>query len=302
MNKILKGLLIVLGVLVGLILLAVIGIYFASESRLNQKYSAPAISLTVPTDAQSIERGKYLATRVSVCIECHGENLGGKVLVDDPALGRIVALNLTTGKNGEGSELSDDDLLRVLRYGVKPDGHSVLVMPSEDYTHLSDEDLVAIAAYVRSVPPVDSNLPESVLRPMGRALLAAGKLPILIAANIDFNAPHVATMTPAVSVEYGSYLADIAGCTGCHGPGLSGGLIPGAPPDFPAAANLTPSGELIGWSEEQFFTLIRTGTKPNGKPLNEVMPYKYYGQMSDDELKAIWMFIKSVPAREAGTR
>jgi hypothetical protein len=105
-----------------------------------------------------------------------------------------------------------------------------------------------------------------------------------------------------VDVVYGKYLADIAGCTGCHRPGLSGGPIPAAPPDFPEAANLTPSGELVGWTEEMFITTIRTGVKPSGTPLKEQMPSKYFALMSDDELKAIWMFLQSVPAKAAGTR
>lgn len=100
---------------------------------MKQTYTTPTPSITASTDAVLIERGRHLATTVSVCVDCHGENLGGQVFIDDPALGRIVALNLTKGKNGLGSELSDSDIARVLRYGVKPDGTSVKVMPADDY-------------------------------------------------------------------------------------------------------------------------------------------------------------------------
>jgi mono/diheme cytochrome c family protein len=302
MKRILKWIGIVLGVLVGLIVLAAIFVYLSSQAQLNKVYTAPEVNVIASTDPAVIERGRHLATAVSVCVDCHNADLGGKVLLDDPALGRISALNLTKGKNGKGNELSDADFGRVLRYGVLPNGLSVKVMPAEDYTHFSDEDLTAVISYVRSLPPVDSDLPPTEIRMMGRILMVMGQLPILIADRIDQALPHVASIEPGVSLEYGQYLANVAGCTGCHGPGLSGGPIPGAPPDFPPAANLTPSGELVGWSEADFLTLIRTGEKPSGTMLNETMPYKYYANMTDDELKAIWMFVKSVPAREAGTR
>ena len=302
MKRILKWIGIVLGVLVGLIVLAAIVVYVVSEIQVNKRFTAPEVSVTASTDPAVIERGRHLATAVSVCIDCHNSDLGGQVLIDDPALGRIVAVNLTKGKNGKGNEFSDADYARVLRYGVLPDGLSVKVMPAEDYTHFSDEDLTAVISYVRSLPPVDNDLPKTQLRMMGRILMVMGQLPVLIAPRIDQAMPHVASIEPGVNLEYGQYLANVAGCTGCHGPGLSGGPIPGAPPDFPNAANLTPSGELVGWDEEDFFNLIRTGTKPSGSKLAEEMPYKYYTNMTDDELKAIWMFVKSVPAREAGTR
>jgi mono/diheme cytochrome c family protein len=302
MKRFLKWLLIIIGILAGILLVAAIAIYFASEARINRTYQAPEVSLAIPSDEASLERGKHLVTSISVCIDCHGPDLGGKVFIDDPALGLIVAPNLTRGKNGLGNERSDADLLRVLRYGVKPNGQSVVVMPADDYTHLSDQDLAAVVAYVRSMPAVDSNLPEAIYRPMGRILTALDQLPVFIADRIDFNVEQPAQVEPAVDIQYGHYLANAAGCTGCHGPGLSGGAIPGAPPDFPQAANLTPGGELVGWSEGDFLTLIRTGMKPSGTLLKEQMPYKLYANMTDDELRAIWLFVKSVPAKPFGNR
>jgi mono/diheme cytochrome c family protein len=104
------------------------------------------------------------------------------------------------------------------------------------------------------------------------------------------------------TLEYGAYLANIAGCTGCHGPGLAGGQIPGAPPDFPQSANLTPSGEVGNWTEADFINTIRTGVNPDGRQLVSEMPWMTYRNMTDDELKALWAYIHSVPPKEAGTR
>jgi mono/diheme cytochrome c family protein len=275
--------------------------YFRSESMVAQTYAIPDIDITIPSDPAAIERGRYLAHSVSVCVDCHGANLEGGLVVDDPMLGRVAAPNLTTGPGGFGGELSDADIARVLRYGVLPNGQSAKIMPSEDYQHLTDDDLAAIIAYVRSVPPQTSNLPATQLGPLGRVLMSLGQLPILVAANID---PDLSprTVTPGVTPEYGSYLADIGGCTGCHGPGLSGGPVPGTPPDWPPAKNLTPSGELANWNEAEFIQTVRTGINPSGVAINPVMPWARYASMTDDDLKAIWAFLQSVPAKPAGTR
>ncbi|MCB9135832.1 MAG: c-type cytochrome [Anaerolineales bacterium] len=302
-HKILRFFGILLAILVGLAAVAAVFIYFRSEAVVHETYTTPPLPyLDISTDPAVLARGEHLATTVSVCTTCHGKNFGGGVVVDDPALGRIVAFNLTKGQNGLGNELSDEDLIRVLRYGVKPDGTTVRVMPSDDYSHLSDEDTAALIAYLRSMPPVDSSLPVTEFRPLGRMLLALGKLDILIAKRIDFANAGSPAMTEAVTPEYGHYLANIAGCTGCHGPGLSGGSIPGAPPDWPQALNLTPGGEIAGWTEADFIQTIRTGITPSGRQLRSEMPWNEYQNMSDTELMALWAFIHSVPAKEFGNR
>lgn len=302
MRKLLKWIGIVFGSLVALLLVVLGILYIRSNQILNKTYAPPEDPITIPTDTDAIAEGQYLVNNISVCIECHGPNFGGGVVVDDPALGRIVAPNLTMGSGGLGSELSEADFVRAIRYGVLPDGRSVRVMPAEDYTHLSDADLGAIIAYVRSLPPVDNaELPATELRPLGRILLATGQLDIMTAERIDFNMAR-SPINAAVSLEYGNYLANISGCTGCHGPGLSGGMIPGAPPDWPQAANLTPGGPVGSWTEADFIQTIRTGVDPSGHQLVDEMPWRSYRNMSDDELKALWLFIQSVPAKEAGNR
>ncbi|MBK8905388.1 MAG: cytochrome c [Anaerolineaceae bacterium] len=300
--NILKWAGIVLGSLVGVLVMAVGFLLTRSNQILNKTYSPPEDSVFIPTDAEAIAKGEYLVTNVSVCVECHGEDFGGGVVVDDPALGRIVAPNLTKGPGGFGNELSDADFVRVIRYGVLPDGRSLLVMPAEDYTHLSDADLGAIIAYVRSLPPVDStDLPPTELSTLARLLLGANQLDIMIAERIDDDMPRV-PVAAEVSLEYGRYLANISGCTGCHGPGLSGGPILGAPPDWPQAANLTPGGPVGTWSEADFIQTIRTGVDPSGHQLVDEMPWRNYRNMSDEELKALWLFIQSVEPKEAGNR
>lgn len=303
-RKIVRIIGIVLAVLAVLIGILAGYVYFRSESILNQTFNSPPVPVVkIPIDnPNAVARGGYLTSVVSACIDCHGPNFGGSVIIDDPALGRIVAPNLTTGQNGLGSQRTDEDLIRVLRYGVKHDGTSVKIMPADDYTHFDDADLGAVIAYIRNLPPVDSDLPVTEIRPVGRALLAFGQLDILIAPRINFAEAGSPPQTAAVTLEYGTYLANIAGCTGCHGPGLSGGPIPSAPPDWPPAMNLTPGGEVATWTEADFINTIRTGINPAGHELLIEMPWQTYRNMSDDELKAIWLFIQSVPAKEFGNR
>src|SRR6185503_9165667 len=200
---------------VGVVLvLAVAGVavYGISESRLNRTISAPTDAVTVPTDTTSIQRGQHLAAAVATCIDCHGPTLSGRVFVDDPALGRVTAPNLTRGRGGVGATFSDADFVRAIRYGVDPSGRPLLIMPADDYTHFSDADLGAIIAYVRSLPPVDNALPGNELRALGRVLFAAGQLPLQPADNIDHTAARPPAPPAGVTPQYGAYLAANAGC------------------------------------------------------------------------------------------
>jgi cytochrome c553 len=286
---------------VGLVVLASMGwasTWFISDSRLSQRLNIPIEAFVIPTDLPSLQRGQHLAGAVAGCSDCHGANLAGKVVVDDPLLMRITAPNLTRGHDGVGSALSDADLARAIRHGVDAEGHPLLLMP-DSYYAFSNEDLAAIVAYIRAVPPVDTALPATVVRPVGRALLALGQLPLLPATTAD-RLPR-STPRPAVSAEYGKYLADAAGCPGCHGPGLSGGPIPGAPPGAVPASNLTTTA-LGAWSEADFVRTMRSGIDPDGHRLTADMRWPVYAQMTDDELRSLWFFLQAIPARATGSR
>jgi mono/diheme cytochrome c family protein len=280
---------------------AAVGVNVVSDNKLNRTITVPEETVEVRTDTASIQRGQHLAAAVATCVDCHGPNLAGKVFVDDPALGRIAAPNLTRGQGGVGATFSDADFVRALRHGVDPSGRPLMIMPADDYTHFGDADLGAIIGYVRSLPAIDSSLPPNELRPLGRVLFATGQLPLHPADRIDHNAPRSPAPQPGPTPEYGKYLADNAGCPSCHGPGLSGGKIPQAPPDMVPARNITPAG-IGGWSEADFFKALRTGTRPDGSVINPFMPWPYYAQMTDDELRALWRFLQAVPPRETGTR
>lgn len=300
MRKVLR----VLGFLLAGLALVVVAlaayIYVASSMRLNRTYAVEVQPLAINTDVDTIERGKHLATAITKCAECHGENLGGAVFLDIPP-GRIVASNITSGRNGVAAQMTDEDWVRAIRYGIDTNGHALLVMPTEEFHVMDDADLAAVIAYMKSVPPVDSDLPPTEMRFLGRALMAFGQLNMLGTEHISLTPPPPAP--PAgVTIEYGRYLANIGGCVGCHGPGLSGGRVPGTPPELPPASNLTPSGQLQVWSEEDFFRAMREGMRPGDIPIHPFMPWKATRLMTDDEIRATLAYLRSVPPKESGTR
>ncbi len=301
MKKVLKWIGIVLGALIGLILLVALGLYIKGRTEFSRKYDVHVEAVTIPTDAASLARGQHLAT--ILCAECHQQDLGGKQdWFDGGPLGGANTPNLTTGKGGLGSQLTDADFVRVLRHGVKLDGTSVFIMPSQDFYYMSDADLGALIAYIRSVPPVDREATKSQLHFsfMGNVLYGAGMFGNLLRADRIDQTNRPAVPQPGVNAEYGQYLVNINGCRDCHGPQLAGGK-PGDP-NSSLAPNLTPGGELTAWSEADFIKTLRTGVTPSGTNMpDEFMPWKAKSQMIDDELKAVWAYLQSLPKLPTST-
>jgi mono/diheme cytochrome c family protein len=299
MRRMLKAIGYVAAGAVALLLVVAAAVYGFSEARYRKQYAVAGSTLAVSTDSATLARGEHLGTSFGGCADCHGENLAGRKVIDDPAIGRVYGPNLTRGKGGLGASLTDADIVRALRHGVGRNGRALKVMPSTDYVHLTESDLASLVAWVKTRPPVDSAQPPIRVGPVGRALFVAGKLPFLHAERIDHARPSAMTVTPAATVDYGRYVAAV-GCQGCHGPALAGGPIVGGAPDWPPAANLTPAGSLKGWTEDGFITFMRTGRRPDGSLVNEVMPIRLTKRMTDDELRALWMYLKTLPAVSTG--
>ncbi len=294
MKRLLKGLLVVVTGLVGILVLAALAGFLVSERRINKTYDIAVAPIEIPTDAASIEEGRRLSN-IRACSECHGRDFGGQVLLDDPMLGTLYTANLTAGEGSATRDFMVEDWVRAIRHGVGPEGRGLKVMPSNEFAVLSDEQLGQLIAYITSVPPVDRVWPESEVGPLGRALLLAGQLPILLPVEgIDHTVAAPGRIEPVASVEYGAYL--ITTCTGCHRPNLAGGPIPGAVPGEPQPANLTPAGNLANWTYEEFANTLRTGITPDGKVLDaSVMPWPMALELTDIELEAIWLYLSSLP-------
>ena len=293
MKKVFKWIGIVLGSLVGLVLVAGVAMYFVGDARLNKTYEFPSSNIIIPTDEASIAYGKHRAE--TLCQGCHGEDLGG--ITDWFAagpLGTIDSANLTSGAGGFGQEAtSDEDYVRAIRHGIDPNGKPIFMPAVVSTSFLSDEDLGAIIAYVKSVPPVDRETNGNQFKPLAKVMLVLGMLPPL-PVEVVSHETHVTAPERAVSVAYGGYLADTNDCRVCHGQQLNGGQYPDPTVNL-ITPNLTPGGEVGFWTEEQFIDTIRTGVTPGGHQMSDHMPWKDYRYMTDDELKAIFMYLHSLP-------
>lgn len=251
---------------------------------------------------QAIERGGHLVKSRYGCAECHGRDFSGGVMVDATPIGRIFGPNLTRGRGGVTSEYQATDWDRIVRHGVKPDGRPS-IMPSEDYELMSDQELSDVIVYLSSRPPVDNVVPPVSLGPLGRFLVATGRMPLSANAIASHYGAHPLLPPVAdVSLEFGRHLAGT--CTGCHGADLSGGKVPGGDPSWVPASNLTPASDgLADWSYDDFVAAMRQGRLPDGSevraPMTLILPYAQ--RMTDIEMQALWTYLTSVPARETGT-
>jgi mono/diheme cytochrome c family protein len=289
--------------LVGLVLLGVVTTVVGrsmGERKMMRSVAFPLPPLSVQADPSRIEQGRYLFNTRG-CAECHGSNGAGKVVVRDGGM-FIVAPNITAGANGVTAKYTTDDWVRTVRHGVKPDGHPVLMMPSEDYNRLTDEDMAALVSWLQQMPAVAGEKARIEVPVPVRVLYGFGVIKDA-AEKIDHQLPPSRPMPPDVSPTYGAYVANT--CIGCHGAQLSGGKIPGGPPTWPAAANLTPGkGSAMAKypTPELFIAMLRSGQRPDGTMISPVMPFGSLGKMNETELRALHAYLKTVPARDAGQR
>lgn len=286
-------------VLVVLVLAAFV--WARSSFLLHRTWHVDEAALTLPTVAAAIDNGRHLAITRG-CTDCHGKDMGGQVVMSASPIGQMAAPNLTGGKGGVVSAFTVSDWEHAIRHGLRPDGRGLLFMPSDEMSGLTNDDTAGLIAWLRQLPPVDRATQPTFVGPVGRALFVFGKLPLIAAGRIDQRAAHVARMTPAADASYGRYL--VQGCMGCHGSHLSGGAIPGMPPQTPKAANLTPDPVtgLGHWSKVDFYRALREGRRPDDSALNPFMPWQSIRMANDTELDALWAYLRSVPARTAGQR
>ena len=269
--KVLKWVGIVAGVLVALVVIGIGTLVLLGSSRLNKTYDIDVAAIPIPTDEASIERGRHVVATVTLCEGCHGDGFKGDIVIEEvPFLGMIVASNLTTGKGGKGGEYTDLDFVRAIRHGVGRDGKPLAIMPSDFYTKLGDADVGEIIAYVRSLPPVDNEVPGTTFGLLGKIYLQLEDT-FLPAQIIDHDATYPPPPEPGVTAEYGKYLALV--CTVCHGENMAGVDLPAAAGEAPSGPNLTPKGPLATYTEQDFVMTIRTGVRPNGESIDdEFMP------------------------------
>lgn len=261
----------------GLVVVGAAVVWVRSDSILERRYAAPAAVVPIPRDPGSIAEGKRLA-KVYGCLEgCHGKDGEGMLFFDQPAIARLVAPDLSAAAR----RYSDPQLVAVIREGIRPDGRSVFVMPSQAFVNLTDTDVGRIVAYLRTLPPLNGPGPSVSLGPIGRLGVATGRFQTAEQLIQGGTAPPPAR-TPLG--ERGRYLA-LSICSECHGSDLEGDETP----DFVAPA----LGVVAAYSSDEFKRLMRTGEAIGGRELGLMRSRAQTGlsQLTDDEIAALYEYL-----------
>lgn len=278
------------GLVSSLVALVLIAVSIVSAVGLVKMYSprgSPLQDIHVEITPERIARGQHIAE--VFCTGCHSPTrslpmIGGVDISKDIPIpiGSLVSINLTPA--GPLKNMSDGEILRVLREGADVGGRWLPIMSNVSVKHMGDEDLMAVIAFLRSQEPVENatQQPPDQLNLLGAIMIGAGLLPQDPPVTGSITAPPM-----AATVEYGEYILSYQDCRGCHGPDLSGGT-----------SFLLPKGPSLrvvkGWTQDQFFTTLRTGVDPSGHMLNDVMPWKVVGKMNDVELSAMYLYLVSL--------
>ena len=296
MRKFLKWAATLLGVVLAAAVLVFAYAWVQTERGLARSYAVNDPPLSIARDAATLAHGAHLF-KTRGCADCHGEDGNGRLVFEAGPVMKIVAPNLSPGGIVKG--WTGDQLAIAIRHGVKPDGHPMVFMPTPEYSGLSDTDVAALVAYLQSLPASGNDPGLSEIRPLGRLLYAFGKLPWLPAEHVDHSPRERAAPPIAATVEYGAYVAQ--GCTGCHGEDFAGQHVPGTPPSFKDARNITPAA-LGQWTEADFRRALQQGKRPDGSDIDAFMPWKQFARMTDTEVKALWAFLRTVPAKDTVKR
>jgi mono/diheme cytochrome c family protein len=284
----------------------------------NRPVVRPVVMVNASPENARVLRGKYLYERSMLCWNCHGSQgghsssepqAGGREfdLTDvGPGFGFVYGSNLTPDVETGIGRWSDGELVRAIREGVSRDGHVIFpVMAYQFYHGLSDDDALALVAYLRSLAPVRNAVPERRLSFAAKSMVAFSLIKPEAPITQSAKAPGAAD-----SVEYGGYVAwRTSGCAECHTPRdpktarldlsrpMSGGLFSFPEEDFHTTGpNLTSDVDTgIGaWTEDQFVTAMQTGVRPNGTVMLPFMPWPAYAQWDRAELHAIWLYLRSL--------
>jgi mono/diheme cytochrome c family protein len=260
------------------------------------------------TEARML-RGKYLVEGVNGCFGCHtdadwskpgappmaGKEGSGHVWSDQD-LPWLVAPNITPDKETGAGNWSDDALARAIREGIGHDGRTLFpMMPYQSYRSMADEDLASIIVYLRSVPPVKNQLPVTKMPFPLNFLMHNVPQPVTAAVP----PPDQSSVTAR-----GEYLVKMSACADCHTPQEKGQPIPGMdfaggfllhePKGDVVSANITPAASGIGYyNDATFIQAMRMG-KVGARPLHYSMPFYFFGKMSDEDLKAIFAYLKTL--------
>ena len=270
---------VVLSGLLTLVLATALGAALVGYVRLNRQYDNPVPQVSVEATPERIARGEHLA---KMCAGCHAADeeppMEGRDFLAEgaPPVGQLYAPNLTPVHLGEWS---DGEILRAVREGIHRSGRSLIIMPSRAFRNLSDDDLLAIIAYLRSQPPVEPDTPPKRLNVLGAIM---SNIAPIFEAQAPVTAPVIAP-PEGVTPEYGKYVSSYT-CALCHGAGLGGDEEFGSP-------SLSGAGHT--WREDEFLRFMHSGERPDGSSVDpEAMPWELLSELlENDELRAIFAYM-----------
>lgn len=254
----------------------------------------------------TLERGEYLVEGPAGCGNCHTPmgpqgpimdmNLSGRLVEETPAF-TAVAPNITPG--GRVSAWTDDEFARAIREGITPGGTRVIgpPMPIALYRQLSDDDVMSMVMYLRSVPAVENDPGESTYNI---------PLPPAYGPPVE----SVSHPEEGITVAYGEYLAGpVAHCIECHSPMGpmgpdwtnqlgAGGFEFHGPWGTSVSANITPHPEdgISEWTDEELVQMITNGVRPDGTPMKPPMGYGYYNRMTEEDIAAVILYLRQIPS------
>jgi mono/diheme cytochrome c family protein len=249
----------------------------------------PVPDIQIAGTPEQIARGEHLAD--TFCTSCHSLNrelplTGGLDLGEDMAipLGSFYSSNLTPA--GYLADWSDGEIFRALRNGINREGRWLVMMSSVRARNLSDEDTLALIAYLRSQPAVENDTPYPSDHPNLLALIMSGAG--LIPEGPPPKLGSISAPAKMATIEYGEYIFSYQDCRDCHGEDLKGGvegqLAPVGPTLIPASF----------WTTDQFIAAMRTGLTPSGEMLEPPMPWQSIGRMDDEELTAMHLYLQGL--------
>ncbi len=276
--------------LIAIIVFFIVAVIMSFQTDLNQTYTLKSIEIDQDVEIASLELGQRIYEVRAGCIDCHGENLSGKLVMDNGAMGKIVGANITPYnlKNWSNSEIAN-----AIRYGLHKSGRSLRFMPSFDYEGYSKGDVAAIIKYLRSKPEVALDNHPNTFGPIAKLTSFLGKMPVMFPAKvIDHSKDFAEKPEEAATLEFGKYLANA--CIGCHGAEFKGGPIPGGDPNWPEASNIRLGSNSI-WTKDIFTQMIKTGVSPTTKEkMRPPMPIWLLEKYNDQEIDALWMYLSSL--------
>jgi mono/diheme cytochrome c family protein len=253
-------------------------------SKLNRTSDNPVPRISVDVTPERVARGERFAR---LCAGCHAADdeppLEGRGFLEEdaPPVGTFYGPNLTPAHL---ADWTDGEIIRAIREGIHRSVRSLLIMPSRAFRNLSDDDVHAIVAYLRSQPAVKPDTPPVKLNVLGAIMV---NIAPILEAQPPVTEPLVAP-PEGLTAEYGEYLSSYS-CPFCHGPDLRGDEEFGAP-DL--------AGVGLGWTEEQFLHFMRTGLRPDGSGVDgDLMPWEEMGEFfREEDLRAISAYIGTLGA------